>query len=233
MLTSKEIKEFVLNNGAEKCGIANIERFSEAPEGFRPTDICKDCRSVIVFLKQMPTDIIMISNPVPYTHAANLLYENLNRIGLELCYYLQKNGRQGIPIPSSAPYLYWDEKNKRGQGILSLRHAAYFAGLGFLGKNTLLINEDLGNMAYIGAILSNAKFEPDPLVKDFNCPPECYICIDVCPKKALNEINVNQKLCREISIYQNERGHEIYDCNKCRSSCVLRLGKRKAKKPKS
>lgn len=227
MITSKEIKEFILKNRAERCGIAGIDRFSEAPEGYKPTDIYKDCQSVIVFLKQMPTDVIMTSNPVPYTHTASLLYNALDNIGLELSNYIQKKGKHGIPIPSDNPYLYWDDHNKHGKGILSMRHSAYLAGLGILGKNNLLINEDLGNMVYIGAILTDAVLESDPLVKNFHCPPKCNICLENCPPKALNGITVNQKLCREYSFYKNKRGFDIYDCNRCRKLCVLRTGKRK------
>jgi len=227
MLTSKEIKEFVLSNGADKCGLATVERFAEAPKGFHPTDIYIDCQSVIVFLKQMPTEIILASNPVAYTHAAYLLYSDLDRLGLELSRFMQKNDAHGIPIPADTPYLYWDEKNKRGQGILSLRHSAYLAGLGFLGRNTLLINEELGNMVYIGAVLTNATLESDPLIRNFNCPSKCRICLDACPLSALDGVIVSQKLCRQISCYQNERGFDIYDCNKCRKACILRTGKRK------
>lgn len=230
MLSSTQIKDFVLTHGADKCGIASIDRFSEAPEGFHPSDIYKDCQSVIVFLRQMPTEIIFASNPVPYTHAASILYSNLDKIGFETCVFLQKHGKHGIPIPADIPYLYWDEENKHGRGILSMRHSAYLAGLGFLGKNTLLINEDLGNMAYIGALLTNAKLEPDPMVIDFHCSPKCRICLDSCPQNALNGVTVNQKLCRQYSFYKNERGFDIYDCNACRKSCILRTGKIKTDK---
>jgi epoxyqueuosine reductase len=227
MLTRKIIKEFVIKHGADKCGIAAVERFAEAPIGFHPTDIYKGCQSVIVFLKQMPTEIILASNPVPYTLAASLLYSDLDRIALELSGFMQKNGMHGIPVPADNPYLSWDEENKHGQGILSLRHSAYLAGLGFLGRNTLLINEDLGNMVYIGAVLTNAKFESDPIVQEFNCPSKCRICLDACPQSALDGVTVNQKLCRQISFYKHKRGFDIYDCNECRKSCILRLGKKK------
>ncbi len=227
MITSKEIKNFALSLGADKCGIASIDRFKEAPVGFKPTDIYKDCQSVVVFLKQMPKETIMASNPIPYTHTAYLLYNILDKIGLETSYFIEKKGMHGILIPSDVPYMYWDETRKHGQGILSMRHSAYLAGLGFLGKNTLLINKDLGNMVYIGAILTNAKLDADPLVSNIDCPSNCKICLEACPAKALDGITVNQKLCREYSFYKNERGFDIYDCNKCRKLCILRTGKRK------
>jgi epoxyqueuosine reductase len=59
MYTSAEIKELSILLGAAKCGIASVDRFEEAPEGFNPKDIYPGCKSVIVFIVQMPTEIIL------------------------------------------------------------------------------------------------------------------------------------------------------------------------------
>ena len=224
MNLTEEIKERAISFGAEKCGISIVDRFKDAPKGFHPNDIYKNSKSVVVFLKQMPTDIIMASNPMPYTNAAYSLYSELDKIALELCRFIQTKNHNAVPIPADTPYLYWDEENQRGQGILSLRHAAFNAGLGFLGRNSLLINPELGNMVYIGAVLTDISLTPGPIEKKLKCPPNCRICLDACPNKALDGITVNQKLCREISFYKNERGFDIYDCNSCRKACILRTG---------
>jgi hypothetical protein len=79
LFTSTEIKNLALSLGAEKCGIASVDRFKKAPAGFHPNDIYLNCKSVIVFLIQMPTDIILASNPVPYSHTANLIYTKLDK----------------------------------------------------------------------------------------------------------------------------------------------------------
>jgi len=223
-MTSDEIREITLKSGADRCGIAPVERFKDAPSGFNPVDIYDKSQSVIVFLKQMPTEIIMASNPIPYSATSYMLYNELDVIGLHLCRELEKRGHHAIPVPADTPYLYWDESIKRGQGILSLRHAAYHAGLGFLGRSNLLINRDLGNMVYIGAVLSDLELDPDPIADDLNCPDNCTICIDSCPQSALNGTTVDQKICREVSFYKNERGFDIYDCNLCRKLCPLRTG---------
>ncbi len=224
MYTSSEIKDLAKTLGAEECGIAPAARFKNAPDGFHPADIYDKCLSVIVFLIRMPADIILATNPVPYSHTAHMLYAKLDNIGIELCKAIQKNGNNAVPVPTDVPYLYWDSENHRGMGILSLRHAAWLAGLGFLGRNTLLINPGLGNMVYIGAVLADYEIEPDPIIENFKCPPKCRVCLDACPQKALNGTTVNQKLCRAFSGLDHERGFDIYTCNSCRKVCLYRTG---------
>jgi epoxyqueuosine reductase len=225
MLNSEEIKSITLELGADKCGIASIDRFNDAPKGFRPSDIYSKCKSLVVFIKKMPSDVIMAENHVPYSHTAYLLYSALDQIGLNFSLKLEKYNIHGVPLPTDVPYLFWDAENQRGQGIISMRHAAFNAGLGILGRNTLLINQEFGNMIYIGAILLDTEFEPDPIITDFSCPSNCRLCLDACPVQALNGITVNQKLCRGKSCIPHERGWDIYSCNSCRKICPYRNGK--------
>ena len=91
-----EIKELAISFGAEKCGIAIIDRFREAPAGFNPKDIYPLTQSVVVFLIQMPTEIIKVTNPIPYTSTAYMLYSELDHIGLKLCKALEKQGHKDL-----------------------------------------------------------------------------------------------------------------------------------------
>jgi epoxyqueuosine reductase QueG len=81
-------------------------------------------------------------------------------------------------------------------------------------------------MVYIGAVLIDTAVEPDPVVNDFTCPPNCDLCFDVCPVKALDGVTVNQMLCREFSTPEHARGWDIYTCNECRKVCPYRNGKK-------
>lgn len=220
-MTSHEIKSLALGLGADKCGIAPVERFDDCPEGFHPKDVYGKCRSVVVFLKRMPHAAIQAESPVPYSHTAYQLYLSLDRIGLELCTMLGKQGIRAVPVPTDVPYMYWDEAEKRGMAIISLRHAAVRAGLGTLGRNTLLMNDELGNMCYIGAILTEAEFEPDAITTSPECPEGCSLCTDACPVNALTGTTVVQKLCREASCMTHPRGWDLYVCNECRKVCVF------------
>lgn len=221
MITSQELKDIVISLGADKCGISHVDRFIDAPTGFKPNDIWSKARSVVVFLKRMPLKAIEAENYAVYSHTAVTLYSVIDRIGLELCSRLQDVKVNAVPVPTDTPYLFWDEKEKRGMGILSLRHAAKNAGLGILGRNTLLINPELGNMVYIGAVLVDEFFEQDKLESNTSCPEGCSLCIDTCPVDALNGISVDQKLCRSQSCFTHPRGWDVYVCNECRKVCPL------------
>lgn len=55
-------------------------------------------------------------------------------------------------------------------------------GLGFIGRNGLLITEEYGSFVYLGEIVTNIVFEPDePGV--FGCG-DCTRCVTACPTKA-------------------------------------------------
>ncbi|MDL2259035.1 epoxyqueuosine reductase [Eubacteriales bacterium OttesenSCG-928-K08] len=226
-MTANELKAYAHSAGAMGCGVASIDRFGSAPEGFRPTDIFSKCQSVVVTFRQMPAGAILAENPIPYTHAAYKMYEEMDRLSMDLLRFCQTMGVDGVIIPADVPYLYWDDENKHGRGILSLKHAAVQAGLGIMGRSTIFINRDYGNMVYLGAILIDAQLEPDPLIEDFACPAGCDRCRQNCPQQAIGEKSVNQKLCRERSFFQTGRGWDLYNCNACRRLCPLRLGLKK------
>lgn len=221
--TTEIIKAKAISLGADACGIASVDRFDHAPKGFNPTDIFEATKSVIVFLKSIPSEILDCTNPVPYTGTAFLLYQEIDRLGLSLVRFLHSIHAKAVPIPCDTPYLHWEPERKHGQGILSMRHAAFLAGLGYIGKSTLLINKNLGNMVYIGAVLADQDLDSDPILND-SCPEACRICLESCPAKALDGEKVIQYLCRPRSFYTNERGFTLYDCCDCRKKCPRKNG---------
>ena len=219
----ERIKKIIEKLGADICGIANVERFVDAPSGFHPTDLYINCKSVIVFAKRMPKGLAYVKPRIIYTKAADINLNEVDRISYLASIEIEKLGGIAIPLPSDSPYDYWDSDNMEGRGLLSMRHAAVLAGVGSMGKNTLVINEKCGNMINIGAVLTNLDLCSDPLSKEM-CITGCHLCIDNCPQKALNGLTVNQKLCREFTYSNNKRGFGVCNCNKCRVNCPKAFG---------
>ena len=107
------------------------------------------------------------------------------------------------------------------------------AGLGFIGKNGLLITEEFGSYVYLGEIVTNIPFEPDIPVES-QCG-ECTKCIDACPTSALlGDGRMNAQLC--LSYQTQTRGMMpeefrskirtvIYGCDICQQVCPFNKGK--------
>ena len=229
MITSNEVKNMALGLGAKLCGIAPVERFKEAPNGFHPADIFPKTKSVVVLAKCFPEGPFHANSPVPYTAANDVQLNDVTRITCDLCVELERNdGLTAVPIPSE-PYEYWDDERKEGKGILSLRHAGNLAGLGSIGKNSLLTNREYGNRLVLGAALLNVELEGDPTFDYQFCDDSCNLCIDSCPVSAINDSTVNQKLCRGHSIYLTKKGYLLYVCNECRKVCPNGSGIRLSK----
>jgi epoxyqueuosine reductase len=213
-----QIKELVYQLGADVCGIASVESFQEAPNGFHPTDILSSAKSVIVFGKQFPRGTFLSKSNAPYTMARNQLIQQVDDLSVKLSTTIEAEGYISVPIPSTDPYEFWDAERRHGRGIISLKHSAQLAGIGSIGKNTLLINEKFGNRLWLGGVITNLELEPDRMTVQF-CPPNCQICIDTCPQSALDEITIEQKKCREICFTNTEGGGWLIACNLCRIEC--------------
>jgi epoxyqueuosine reductase QueG len=179
---------------------------------------------VLVFAKRLPAGSLFASSCIPYTYINRLITEEVNALTLMLSRKLDALGVKNVPVPSDDPSEYWEPDRSYARGILSLRHAGHLAGLGVLGKNTLLINDRLGNMIQLGALLLNEKLEGDPIATYKACKDDCQLCIESCPPSALDGITVNQQACRPVSNYKNERGFILKKCWECRRVCPNHSG---------
>lgn len=224
-----KIKEIIFDLGADVCGIANIEGFVNAPKEFHPKDIFSDCKSVIVFGIAIPKGLAKISPGVIYSHFNNIPCSELDIISFRAAIKIEEiYGGCAVPLPSDGPYEYWDAEKLEGRGLISMKHAAVLAGLGTLGKSTLLLNPKYGNMLTIGALLTELELSSDPPAEKI-CIDRCKLCIDNCPTQALDGKSANQKKCRTNTYGTNARGFDTVKCNMCRTICPMKFGNSLAK----
>lgn len=107
------------------------------------------------------------------------------------------------------------------------------AGLGFIGKNGLLITEEYGSYVYLGEIITNIPFEPDTPIES-KCG-DCTKCIDLCPTTALlGDGRMNGKKCLSYQTqtkdmmpleYRSKIRTIIYGCDICQQVCPYNKGK--------
>lgn len=219
-----EIKRFTTEQGAHVFGVASADDFEEAPRGFKPKDIMTAAKSVIVLGKAVPKGALLSNNQCVYTLQGEIIVRELDVLANKTAHFIEAHGGNALPIPTDAPYFHWEEERKYGMGILSHRHAAAKAGLGVIGKNGLLIHSEFGSRITLVSILTDILLEADRPEKKELCPPNCRLCIEKCPVKALagGKI-VNQNFCRSHVGTTSARGHELVNCWNCRMACPANL----------
>lgn len=203
------------------CGIASVDRFYNMPPMSNPASILPGCKSVIVIAKKFLTSTSVLTNTIPYTIIRNYLSGFIDKITIDLSYFIEAEGAVAVPTGAIEP-CNWNPEISKTVGLISLKNAAVMAGLGIIGKNTLLLTKEYGNMVWLGGVLTTAELSPDPLVKDSLCKPGCHRCISACPVKAIDGSEfMDQTKCWNFAFGEEAGGEWRIKCNKCRIICPV------------
>jgi len=240
-LLSQTIRTLASSLGFDAVGFARAERLDGEAERLRgwldagyhadmgwmeghfdkrvdPTLLEEGTRSVVVVLFCYKPEVVQPANAPQIAKYAygndyhevvkDKLWELLSRIKEVMP---QANGR---PFVDSAPVMEraWAER----------------AGLGWIGKHSLLINRELGSMFFIGTLLLNLELDYATPVKP-SCGA-CTRCIDACPTRAIVMPKVvNARRCISYQTIENRgeippelqplMGNRVFGCDTCQDVC--------------
>jgi len=200
-----------------------------------------------------------MAQPEVSCHPESLLEGARTVVSAALCYYVP--GHEPGPGEGRLPRYAWrDHYAELREKLAALgrrlggayrvlvdanqhvdREGAARAGVGFYGKNTLLITRTHGSWVVLGTLVTDVEIEPSPPL-ELDCG-SCRLCIDACPTGALDEPGVlDANRCLSYwtqaphavpAVYREALGDQVYGCDICQDVCPWNRGveKRRAGAP--
>lgn len=201
-LTS-EIKEFSKSIGADLVGIADLEPFKN---NFTvvPENLIEPFTYAISIAICMDSEVIntITDGPTPeYAQLYRSVNISLDKISSQI---VQRINEKGFSAKAIAASKIEDEVNLLGS--ISHKAVARMAGIGWQGKNLLIITPQFGSKIRLATVLTNMPFIADLPLK--NRCGKCEKCAKACPSSAIKNVSTD-------SHYKTR--DEAVDIDKCYS----------------
>ncbi len=248
-MTQAELERLAAELGIDVVGAARAQPYEETERAIR------DRRGRGLFADMRFT----MARPEVSCHPEALLPGAVTVVSAALCYYAP--GPEPRPGQARLPRYTWADSYadlRAKLGVLGRRlggayrvlvdenqhvdrEGAARAGVGFYGKNTMLITRRFGSWIVLGTLVTDVEIEPSPPL-DLDCGA-CTLCIEACPTGALDEPGVlDSTKCLSYwtqapgSIpeeYRSELADQVYGCDICQDVCPWNRGieKRRAADP--
>lgn len=182
-----ELRRIAKEENISVLGVGPASEMASEPPGYRPEDFMPHVQSLICFGIPIPRGVYHSSRYQLETawRSQNLLYRRLDTLALGFSILLEETGAKALPVYGCMPL----GVNKKGLivGILNQMRMAEITGIGVIGKNGLLLNSQHGSRLMLGSLLTSASL-PEmryPQLEEPGCPPDCNICLEACPVKAI------------------------------------------------
>ena len=192
-----QVKELAYKLGADLVGIANIERFENAPIKMSPKGILPTAKSVVVCAVHHPDAAIELDGEIhpqvlgPY-RVQYIMNDKLDVLSFKIGRMLDDLGYKTVPIASSNIWRYRGYKDMDATFAPDMSHiyAGVCAGLGELGWNGLCITPEYGARNRFISIITDAELTPTPLYSGKKLCDMCGECVRKCPTNAYKkEVN--------------------------------------------
>ena len=247
-MTEAELHALAGELGLDAIGAAPAEPYDETERHIRE----RRARGLFADMR------FTMARPEESCHPEKLLPGARTVVSAALCYWLPEPERP--PDHGRLPRYTWfdayetlrerlDALGRRLGGSYRVfvdanqhvdREAAARSGVGFYGKNTLLITRRHGSWVVLGTVVTDVELEPTPPLS-LDCG-DCRLCIDACPTGALDEPGtLDSTRCLSYwtqapepppAEYREHLGAQVYGCDICQDVCPWNRGveKRRAGK---
>lgn len=221
-VVKEDIRSIAFQLGASAIGICHteglIERFdNEIREIARKLPIAISVG--IALQKAILNTIINRPNDIYKAHY-RLTNIQLDNIIYRMAGHISSLGYQSLQIPASFLMRAHPE-----YGHLNHREIAHKAGLGWRGKNNLLVSSQFGSRLRLATLLTDLPLPPDETILD-NCG-HCRACRSKCPVGAIGESpeQFDLEKCREqVTRFSRENNYGQMICGLCLRSCPEKKG---------
>jgi epoxyqueuosine reductase len=220
----QELQKLARNMGAKVFGIADLSNLKS-----RMPDLLEHVpgpyeRAVVLGIRLQSSALDgIVDRPTPlYFHNYRQVNYQLDNAALVIADVIQDAGFAAVAIPASQVVV----KNPM-RGHISHKLLGWAAGIGFIGRNTLLIHPEYGAQVRYVSVLTDMPLEPDAPYSGDECG-NCMACVAVCPAKAIGAKKEDFSL-RACFVKLEEATHIPFVgqhiCGVCLKACS---GKRKA-----
>jgi epoxyqueuosine reductase len=212
----RDVEAFALGLGFDLCGAADIAGLRD---GFllEPATRAKFARAVSLgkALSGAVLDDIRDRPTALYFHHYRQTNAFLDRGALLVADFIQKQGFRALPIAASQ-IIDWE--NQRAH--VSHKHVGRAAGLGWFGRNNLLVNPRLGSQFRLVTVLTDMPLEAaTPLDRDCR---DCRACAAACPASAIRDTReeFDHRACYETLKDFRQKGYTPqFICGICVRDC--------------
>ena len=177
----KNLREYVGSLGIDFVGVADVTR--ARGEFLLETSLREKFDRGLVLGKRLLPSVLdeLRDSPTPlYMHHYRQVNYLLDRAALLTAGLIHEQGYRALPIAASQ-IIDW----QRQRAHVSHKEIGRLAGLGWLGRNNLLINPDCGAQWRLVTVLTDMPLEASaPLESDCG---ECHRCESSCPAAAIKE----------------------------------------------
>lgn len=215
----EELKSLAIDSGAVLFGVADIKFMKK--EFYFSGEILRDLDYAISIGLRFSDPILDEIQGAPtkiYYHHYRQANIALDQIALRLTGFIQLKGYKALPVPVSQ-IIDWEKQ----KGHLSHKKIGELAGLGFIGRNNLLVNPKLGARFRLVSVLTSLPLETaKPLDEDCG---NCRACMTVCPAGAIKEKpeDFDRIKCYEkLKEFRDKKIVDQFICGVCIKACRAR-----------